>query len=129
MHSEGFIEENLIDEPDDIISDNNVMSKEEQLATKNGELLPMSTCKTFKCTLRNLAESNGVGRNGITNIEDILTEDNTINERNTLSSHDSTRAISFHTLMHLTNALVTHFTYAFWEVDWPKRFSKNHKFN
>lgn len=47
------------------------------------------------------------------------------------SSTDSTIAIAFPTLLHLTNALVTHFTYAFniGEVDWPKRFTKKSKIN
>lgn len=131
LHAEGFTEESLNEQPEDINCIDNSLSVEEMKLANNGQLIPFSTCKNtiYENTLRGQAEVNGVGRYGITTIEEIPTQDS--NKSISLESHDSTRAIGFHTLMHLTNALVTHFTYAFniGEVDWPKRFSKNHKFN
>lgn len=65
-------------------------------------------------------------------MEDLPSKERSVKQISTsLSSHDTTRVIGFQTLMHFTNAIVIHFTYAFniGEVGWPKRFSKSHKVN
>lgn len=92
------------------------MTSEEMELAHNGELLPMSANNTlhYSATLRGMAEMNGIGSNGVTSIDEIPSQNSTFTQiSSSLSSHDTTRAIGSPTLMHLTNALVTHFTYAF----------------